>query len=335
MKRHNLITLAILLPDGELPGEFRIFASGWNTTLKGKFLFDAEAARALMSAYQTHGIDVMLDLEHLSLDTDSPSFDPDARGWTRLELRNGELWAVGVKWNHDGERRLKEKRQRYISPAFDIDPKTRRITRLINIAITALPATDNLTPLVAASERTSMDPKLCEALGLPADATVEQVLAAIAALKAKQDEAMKQIGDAAKKDGEQTPATTTTRAGVGDDVADSLAKDVATLTARLNEVSVREILTANRGKTTPAFERWALKQAPEKVLEVLSVMPELPKDPAHREAKKKTAEAEVKLTAEERKVCRLTQTSEADFLAEKKKLAAKASELGDDDTEEN
>ncbi len=142
----------IELPAGtEPPREFLIFRAGVNKTRKGEFLFDEAAAAAVMAAYAEHGVDVMLDLEHLSLDQESNGYDPDARGWAKLELRNGELWAVNVTWTPDGAQRLAEKRQRYVSPVFDVEIESRRVVAIFNIAITALPATDEAPALVAAS----------------------------------------------------------------------------------------------------------------------------------------------------------------------------------------
>lgn len=164
-------TLSIALGEG-LPTEFRVFVSGWNETENGRFLFDDVAAKAVMAAYGRHEVDRMIDLEHLSLDSESRSFDPDARGWCHLELRNGELWAVNVTWTPDGAERLQQKRQRYVSPAFEIDPKTKRVTKIVNIALTALPATHGIPELVAARTATegetnmlvkaSLDPKLVQ-----------------------------------------------------------------------------------------------------------------------------------------------------------------------------
>lgn len=146
------LALAVALNGDAPPTEFRIFTAGVNATRKGEFLFDEESAASVMAAYEEHGIDIMIDLEHLSLDTESKSFDPDARGWCKLEVRAGELWAVDVTWTDDGVKRLSTKTQRYISPVFDVD-EDGRILRLFNVAITALPATDNLVPLMAASKR--------------------------------------------------------------------------------------------------------------------------------------------------------------------------------------
>lgn len=147
--------LAVASGDEQLPTEFRLFKAGWNVTENGKYLFDDQAAAEVMANYRAHQVDRMIDLEHLSVDETAPNYDPDARGWCRLELRNGELWAVGVTWNEDGAARLRSKRQRYVSPAFEYDTATRRVASILNIALTALPATHGTRELVAASVRKS------------------------------------------------------------------------------------------------------------------------------------------------------------------------------------
>jgi len=147
------VTVSLAINAGLLPTEFRLFAPGRNETTKGTFIFDDEAAGEVMAAYRRHGVDLSIDLEHLSLEdpVSSRNFDPDARGWCKLEVRrDGSLWAVQVSWTPDGAARLRERRQRYVSPAFDVDPKTRRIREIHNIAITAIPATHKTMPLVAA-----------------------------------------------------------------------------------------------------------------------------------------------------------------------------------------
>lgn len=188
-RAQSTITLAMGLGDA-LPCEFRIFREGVNSTTKGDLIFDELAAQYVMEAFDAHGVDVMIDLEHLSLDERSPSFDPDARGWCKLAVRNGELWAVDVKWTPDGAERLKAKRQRYVSPCIHFDDD-RRIVDLLNIGLVAMPATDNAQPLMAAkSQRLSMDEEntpnnmaaIITALGLGPDATLADIVAAIGAL---------------------------------------------------------------------------------------------------------------------------------------------------------
>lgn len=151
---HLRASFTLLTIDGDkLPTEFRIFGSGWNATAKGEFLFDDEAAEQIMSAYREHGTDIMIDLEHLSVAAeevtgDARNFDSDARGWCSLAVRNGELWAVNVSWTPDGAKRLKERRQRYVSPAFATDEEMRPI-EIHNVALTSIPATHQSLPLVA------------------------------------------------------------------------------------------------------------------------------------------------------------------------------------------
>lgn len=149
---------------GALPTEFRIFKQGWNDTEKGALLFDATAAASVMAAATKWGVDLMIDLEHQALSGATPP-EPtarDARGWFRLEVRDGELWAVNVKWTPDGEARLLEGRQRYVSPAAMFDPETMRVTAIRNVAITAIPATHDTPALIAASAASgeSMDPNI-------------------------------------------------------------------------------------------------------------------------------------------------------------------------------
>lgn len=161
--RPGISTLTVLVGD-EPPSEFRIFAAGWNDTENGyRVLFDEAAASAVIAAYRKHGVDRMIDLEHLSLDPHAPNYDPDARGWSGLEVRRDaqgqpELWAVNVRWTPDGAARLTEKRQRYMSPAFLRDEKSGRVVKVINIAITALPASHATTALMAASIQGSTMP---------------------------------------------------------------------------------------------------------------------------------------------------------------------------------
>ena len=225
----------------ELPSEFRIFTAGWNDSENGRVLFDEAAARATMAAFQKHGVSRMIDLEHLSLDQESQSFDPDARGWADLELReDGSLWAVNVKWTEDGAARLREKRQRFISPTFFFDDD-KRVTKILNIALTALPATHGTPELIAARAQTH---------GARADnmLTSEQASAAVEAVKAGDGDAALALLDSliagmlAGEEGEP-PATEEPPPAEGEEemaddeepeaLADETANEVAAATSRL------------------------------------------------------------------------------------------------------
>lgn len=215
--RRLSIALSLGLND-DPPTEFRLFVSGWNKTENGTFLFDQEAAAAVMAAHQKWGVDVAIDLEHGMLE--GPSADPtsrDARGWCQLELRaDGSLWAVNVRWTPDGAARLADKRQRYVSPAFEVDRETKRVTKIINVAITSIPATHRTPALVAASVGACMDPK----------AVQEALDALIAGDSEKCAELLKSM-IAAAASGDPDAATEDAPPPVGDAGADEATESAA------------------------------------------------------------------------------------------------------------
>lgn len=322
----TLATLSIAIENDEPPPEFRIFREGENPTSKGTFVFDAQAAASVMADFKRHGVDVMIDLEHLSLDENARHFDPNARGWLKLELRKGELWAAGVSWTEDGDRRLRKKEQRYISPAFDFDTKTKRVLRLTNVAITAMPATHGISPLVAAAERTGSMDAIIAQLGLAPGATEEEIVAAIKALqeKAAADEEAAKAAKASETKAETEKAAAKAALAARSANEGELAKEVAKLRAEADSRDVREVIASNREKCTPALEKWALTQTAQTLRDFFAVAPSVAKPP-HQEPNK-TDPAKVELTADDRAVCKATGMKPADFLAQKQKLAARAAE---------
>jgi hypothetical protein len=191
--------------EGDEPArEVRLYHYGWNDDTTGSLLFNEEAARLVMAAFKRKQVDGMVDLEHMSLDDTAPNYDADARGSYKLEVRKDakgkpELWAV-IDWAPEGEQRIREKRQRYLSPVVFFDKDTKRIARIFNIALCANPATHGAQPLIAASESfagrgpvsgrlvrmaaaAKLTPelmsKLMEAFGLPPDGPVGELATAL------------------------------------------------------------------------------------------------------------------------------------------------------------
>ncbi len=336
------------------PTEFRIFKRGVNPTSKGDFVFDDEAAKLVMAAYRKAGTDIMLDLEHLSLDSDGENYDPDAYGWCKLEVRNGELWAVAVTWTEEGAARLRSKKSRYISPAFHFLTDSGRVTEIYNIAICAVPATYETPALVAASKRVGkkigtltvevekMDIKaILAALGLKEDATTEDALAAIKALTDGEGE----------PDGDETTADDEDETDDGEDASTSRVASAVkglppkaqaeilaavasnkVLNARLAKLeketanSARDaLIAANVDKLPKELEGWANEQSVKTLSTYFAKATPVRKDaatpPKHIAGGGSTGE--VTLTPEDLKVAKLTgQTPEA-FLADKKKVIEK------------
>lgn len=351
------IVLLKALSEGIPPKEFRIFEKGWNDTAKGRFLFDEEAAKMVMSSYERDGIDRMVDLEHFSLPDQNDNIkDPDARGWYQLAIRNGELWAINVTWTPDGDRRLRERTQRYISPAFTFDEESGRVTELYNVAICGIPATYDAPALVAASKRGNkkigtlslevkkMDEikKCAAALGLKEDATLEEVLSAIKALqepdgdegdkKAKNadeptgdDKDKKDDGDKEKMSDEKylssLPPKVQARFLAALHSHDDLRKQVADMSAKQKKSEVDGLIAANTDKIPPKLEDWARKQDPEVLREYLKHATPLPRGEREPEREQQGA-GEVILTDQEKAVARMTNMDTAKLLEHKKKLAA-------------
>lgn len=148
-----LLAVPIYADSDEPPKEFRLFRFGKNKTTKGTFLFDEKSAKLVMAEHAAHGIELMVDYAHASLaggDARDPAKAGKAAGWFALEVRADGLWAVNVRWTASASAALVAKEWRYMSPAFDLDSDG-RVVELINVALTNLPATDNLKPLMAAS----------------------------------------------------------------------------------------------------------------------------------------------------------------------------------------
>ena len=154
LRRDRATTLSIVLQGDEPPNEFRVFTAGKVETSKGTFLFDDVAAKAVMADYAAQGNELMVDYDHASLA--GIALDPaqagKAAGWFHLEVRNGELWATNVRWTEPAANQLRAKEWRYMSPAFSTDEEM-RVTGLVNVALTNIPATRRLDPLMAASAR--------------------------------------------------------------------------------------------------------------------------------------------------------------------------------------
>lgn len=138
------------LTDSEPPTEFRIFRAGVNTSDKGPFLFDDLAAESVMAAYAKKAATLTMDYEHQAL-SDPPIEAPASCFSWKPEVRNGELWATDVKWTERAYGMIKAREYTRFSPAFFSDPKTGRVLRILNVALTNLEALDGIEPLMAAS----------------------------------------------------------------------------------------------------------------------------------------------------------------------------------------
>lgn len=302
-----------LSADG-LPSRFRLFRKGANETVKGTFIFDDEAARLVMTEFEKHGTDLMIDLEHLSLDTESRNYKPDALGWFKLAVENGELWAVDVRWNPEGTARLTDKTQRYTSPAFCTD-KDNRIVSILNVALCAMPATRKPMPLVAASKSLGatggkgMDEllkKLRAALKLADEATEDEIMTALAAKLAPPEE---EKPEAEPEEEPEATAALSVR-------LTAQAKQIEALNAEIQRSKISELIALNIDKLAPTQEAWARSQSYETLSSFFEGAPSVHKR-AHVAL---TNDAKTnELTPDEIRMCKLTGVSEEKFKKEKER----------------
>lgn len=161
VSRAQLFGVVLSEDANELPTEFRIFSMGVNPSEKGDFLVDPESLQSVMASYAHHNKALLIDYNHATLLEAPTPEQAVAAGEFVPQVRADGLWATDVKWTPRAEAFLRAKEYRFFSPTFDHDTKTGRVLRLINVALTNLPALNGITPLVAANAKQE-EPMACE-----------------------------------------------------------------------------------------------------------------------------------------------------------------------------
>ncbi len=146
-----------------LPTEFRLFALGENRTAKGTFVLDEKGLASVMAAFKDQGNDLAIDYEHQTFASADNGKPAPAAGWFSPEARADGLWAVNVRWTDVAAQMLRNKEYRYFSPMFEVD-KSNRITRLLPLALTNLPASKEQQALIAASQTANVPKKELHAM---------------------------------------------------------------------------------------------------------------------------------------------------------------------------
>jgi phage I-like protein len=109
------------------------------------FKVDEKSLGTMVAAFQSRGVDMVIDYEHQSLQGERAP----AAGWIKhLEAREDGLWAR-VEWTPQAREYLRTKEYRYFSPVLRLDPDTRKPIALMHLGLTNVPAIKHLPPLVA------------------------------------------------------------------------------------------------------------------------------------------------------------------------------------------
>ncbi len=172
----------LLLKDGELE---------WDGD--SDLPFDAKTAERIIKNFDDQGVELPIDYHHATTHVEEGKFSrAPAAGWIKgLEFVEGEgLYATGVRWNDDAKAEIEARKFQYISPVIIIEKATGVIQQLHSAALTNRPRTKSMPKLIAASDiRSGQDEETPESesqlakvialLDLDAEATLEEVLAAV------------------------------------------------------------------------------------------------------------------------------------------------------------
>jgi phage I-like protein len=197
----------VLSEDGEPPEWIEIIPPGKVTALDGRKFNNADP-QAVVDAFNATDLDLPIDFEHATEIKAPLGEEAPASGWIKeLEVRGGSIWAR-VEWTPRGEAALRNKEYRYVSPAFH-HTKDGIVLRISSVGLVNKPALDQLAAVAsedrqnsdnrpspsagapnkkAAALETSMNPEILAALGLKADASEDEVLAAVQSFRAAKQE---------------------------------------------------------------------------------------------------------------------------------------------------
>lgn len=249
-----------LAPGKEPPKEFRLFSAGVIETSKGTFLFDEMSQAAVTAKASDRGTDYPVDYDHAMMsmfDAASPDQRGKAAGWFKPVVRAGELWATDVSWTPNAARMLSDREYRYCSPAFRTDDDG-RINELLNVALTNLPATKRIDPLMASTTAGKPGPKeqsmkiVLSKLGLSETATEAEALAVVTSLSAVVDQVSTLTG--AKTTAEIIGTLTAWKANEAKVVA--LSTELAGFKSREVESEIEKLIATGKsdGKINPSSE---------------------------------------------------------------------------------
>ncbi|MFA6290223.1 MAG: phage protease [Victivallales bacterium] len=270
------ILFAVLKEMTGAPAEFQVLPEG-KIELNGEkpVHLDEQGAQEIIAAFKARGNDMVIDYEHQTLsDVQAP-----AAGWIKDLVWKGKegLWAL-VEWTQKAKDYLDNREYRYFSPVMALRASDRKVIKILNLALTNSPMTNNLRPIVAKlqidaqtkDKEGNMLEKLKKMLGLAADTVEEKVIEAIEIsinkLKALETaapviackEVLDALGAKAEAGKEEVIQIVASLKAPGD-VAQKLSLQVADLTKELAGIKQNDLITLalKEGKTSPdELDKW-------------------------------------------------------------------------------
>lgn len=311
----QLNQLVELAGDGAPPREFQLLAAGETRTTKGAILCD-DAHAALCLGADTMPSDGLLPLDYDHGMVGMFGGEKKAAGWFKLTARAGALWATDVQYTPAAEKALRDREYRYFSPALYRDEEG-YVTRMVNCALTCLPATIKQRPLVAS-----------ESLAPPAKdestMTLEQLCAAFGVQNATQLAAkFQQLStDSVKLSADNTALVTAAQAIQADlaTAKSSLQKYADAAVKAEKDAFIVEL--SNAGKLAPALKSWADSQSLDQLKAFGAAAPAIAQATTKLEEQATDPAKQLHaLSAEELLVCSQLKIDPKNFAATKKLMA--------------
>jgi len=254
---------------------------------QGPWTLTVAAAAKVIAKVGRRINDMLIDYEHQSLLSAQNGKPVPAAGWIKPNsLRydeNSGLFAASVKWVEAAAASIAADEYRYISPVFSYDPSTGEVLDIINVALTNSPAIDGMEAVTLAAASLFYQPEeehnvaatttsLIQLLGLAASAAPEEIIQAVAALKAKADAAeAKDTEIAALKAQTIDPSQFVPVA-----VVTELQGQLAALTAKQEKNEIDQLIEKNITKLpTPGLQTWARGQSLAALMAYLENAPEV------------------------------------------------------------
>lgn len=182
------------ISSGTLPEWIEIIPAGQVITGRDGRTWKNSNPQRIAQAFDANQVDIPGDIEHAT-ELKAPNGDAaPAIAWVKeLQIRDGAIWGR-VEWTEDGQELVTEKKYRYISPVFKYEKGSMEIAQITSFGLTNNPNLF-LTALNQAQTQPedTMDlKKLAQALGLPENASFEDVLAATNQMKSEHQTALNQ-----------------------------------------------------------------------------------------------------------------------------------------------
>lgn len=292
--------------------------SGWR--------IDAAIARRVIELAEQRKTPFVIDYEHQTLYAETSGNPAPAAAWfKKLEWREGDgLYAVDVEWTAKASAMIAGDEYRYLSPVFKFDKHTGEVTELLMAAVTNNPAIDGIADVAAArylhqphEEAKPVDEELLKMLGLAADATPEQVRAAVQALM---DKVAKTEGDLAALRAQASNPDPEKYVPVA--ALKELQGQVAALSIQIRNSEVDQLVAAGLedGRLLPTMEGWARDLGKKDVAALRSYLDSAQPIAAltvQQTSSKRPSQGDSRLTEEEMAVCRLMGQTPEEFLKAK------------------